>query len=78
MVLTVHRWFDNKSCPGGWLYSRLGDVAAKVTANLNSGTISITTPTTSKTTEEVAKEVIAGKRGNGEERKQRLTASGYD
>lgn len=35
MVITVHRWFANKSCPGNWLYERLGDVAAKVTANLN-------------------------------------------
>lgn len=34
MVLTVHRWFANKSCPGNWLYSRLGDVASKVTARL--------------------------------------------
>ena len=77
MVLTVHRWFTNKSCPGDWLYSRLGDVAAKVTANLSS-TTSTTTPSTSKTTEEVAQEVIAGKWGNGEERKQRLTAAGYN
>ena len=37
MLITVHRWFENKSCPGDWLYSRLGDVAAKVTAAL--GTI---------------------------------------
>lgn len=36
MVLTVHRWFANKSCPGGWLYARLGDLAAKVTASLAS------------------------------------------
>ena len=36
MVLTVHRWFANKSCPGDWLYSRLGDLAAKVTAALGS------------------------------------------
>ena len=77
MVLTVHRWFANKSCPGDWLYSRLSDVAAKVTANLSS-TASTTTPSTSKTTEEVAKEVIAGKWGNGEDRKQRLTAAGYN
>ena len=34
MVLTVHRWFANKSCPGDWLYARLGDLAAKVTAQL--------------------------------------------
>ena len=77
MVLTVHRWFANKSCPGDWLYSRLGDVAAKVTANLSSASTP-TTPSTSKTTEEVAKEVIAGKWGNGEDRKQRLTAAGYN
>lgn len=77
MVLTVHRWFANKSCPGDWLYSRLGDVAAKVTTNLSS-TAFTTTPSTSKTTEEVAKEVIAGKWGNGQERKNRLTAAGYD
>ena len=34
MVLTVHRWFANKSCPGDWLYSRLGDLASRVTATL--------------------------------------------
>lgn len=34
MVITCHRWYSNKSCPGDWLYSRLGDLAAKVTANL--------------------------------------------
>lgn len=34
MVITVHRWFANKSCPGDWLYNRLGDLAARVTANL--------------------------------------------
>ena len=34
MLITVHRWFANKSCPGDWLYSRLGDLAEKVTASL--------------------------------------------
>ena len=34
IVLTVHRWFANKACPGDWLYSRLGDLASKVTAIL--------------------------------------------
>ena len=38
MVITVHRWFANKSCPGDWLYSRLGDLAAKVTAQLGGKT----------------------------------------
>lgn len=40
MVLTVHRWFANKSCPGNWLYSRLGDVANRVTAQLGGGSSS--------------------------------------
>lgn len=35
MVLTVHRWFAAKSCPGEWMYSRMGDLANKVTAKLN-------------------------------------------
>ena len=34
MVLTVHRWFANKSCPGNWMYARMGDLASKVTALL--------------------------------------------
>lgn len=38
MVITVHRWFANKSCPGDWLYTRLGDLAEKVTAALG-GTV---------------------------------------
>ena len=47
MVLTVHRWFANKSCPGDWLYSRLGDLAAKVTAALG-GTSTPSTGTETK------------------------------
>ena len=34
MIITVHRWFAAKSCPGDWLYSRLGDLALKVTSAL--------------------------------------------
>ena len=34
MVITVHRWYAAKACPGDWLYSRLGDVAMKVNAAL--------------------------------------------
>ncbi|MGN0408876.1 MAG: N-acetylmuramoyl-L-alanine amidase [Lachnospiraceae bacterium] len=37
MLITVHRWFANKSCPGNWLYARLGDVADQVTKRLGSG-----------------------------------------
>lgn len=34
MVLTVHRWFAAKACPGDWMYKRMGDLAEKVTAAL--------------------------------------------
>lgn len=37
MILTVHRWFADKSCPGSWMYARMGDLASKVTARLGSG-----------------------------------------
>lgn len=37
MIITVHRWFANKSCPGDWLYNRLGDLAVKVTSRLGGG-----------------------------------------
>lgn len=40
MLLTVHRWFANKSCPGDWLYSRLGELATKVTTELSGSTSS--------------------------------------
>lgn len=28
--MTVHRWFKNKACPGDYIYSRLGQIAAEV------------------------------------------------
>ena len=44
MILTVHRWFANKSCPGNWMYARMGDLASKVTAQLG-GSAEPETPT---------------------------------
>lgn len=38
MILTAHRFYANKSCPGDWLYSRYGDLAAQVTARLGGST----------------------------------------
>lgn len=134
MILTVHRWFANKSCPGNWLYARMGDLASKVTSELggSAGGASDVTSTTSfyrvrkswfdaksqkgafknlenakrcakanpgyavfddkgnivgnnasastntKTVDELAKEVIQGKWGNGADRTNKLTAAGYN
>lgn len=35
MLLTVHRWFANKACPGEWLFSRLGRLAEEVNTSLS-------------------------------------------
>ena len=34
LILTAHRWFAAKSCPGDWLYKRLGNLASEVTKRL--------------------------------------------
>lgn len=34
MVLTVHRFFANKDCPGDWMFSRMGELARAVTEQL--------------------------------------------
>lgn len=45
MLLTVHRWYASKACPGDWLYSRMGDLANKVNAKLGSSSAQPSTPT---------------------------------
>ncbi len=121
MIITVHRWFANKSCPGNWLYARLDDLASQVTAKLGSASSEtgslyrvqvgaysvkanadamlekvkvagfsdafITTMKLAeksepvkpkKTINELAKEVINGLWGNGQERVDKLKKAGYD
>lgn len=34
MVMTVHRWFANKACPGDYLYNLHGKIAEQVNARL--------------------------------------------
>ena len=33
--MTVHRWFAAKSCPGTYLYNKMGEIASEVNARLN-------------------------------------------
>ena len=33
--MTVHRWFANKSCPGTYLFNKMGEIANSVNAELN-------------------------------------------
>lgn len=63
MIITVHRWFANKSCPGEWLYSRLGDLASKVTAALG-GSTATTEPSAATDNEKAIWDYLYGKIGN--------------
>ena len=38
--MTVHRWFDDKSCPGEYLYSRHGKIAEEVNKRLAASSVS--------------------------------------
>lgn len=77
--LTRHNMFANTSCPGKYLQNRFQELADTVNAQLD-GKVEPTpsTPSGSKSNEELADEVIAGKWGNGDDRKNRLTAVGYN
>lgn len=67
--MTVHRWFSNTACPGDYLYNLHGQIAEEVNHILNSNIDLI---------DKIAREVIRGNWGNGEDRKNRLSKAGYD
>lgn len=77
--LTRHNMFANTACPGKYLQSRFQELADTVNARLD-GKIEPTpsAPNGSKSNEELASEVIAGKWGNGSDRRARLEAAGYN
>ena len=70
--------FANTNCPGQTLGGRFQELADTVNAQLDGQPEPAPAPTPSKSNEELADEVIAGKWGNGEDRKNRLTQAGYD
>ena len=35
MLLTVHRWFARKSCPGNWLFEKMGSLADEVNSQFS-------------------------------------------
>lgn len=65
MVLSVHRWFARKACPGDWMYARMGDLANKVTAKLWGSPVPVPSPAPTPQPEEnlinVHYKVYAGK-----------------
>lgn len=78
MIITVHRWFANKSCPGDWLYNRLGDLATTVTKRLGSADESISSSTeTSGTTYKVQTGAFSEEK-NATNLAAKLKADGFD
>ena len=80
MILTVHRWFDNKSCPGDWLYNRLGNLATEVTKRLTGGsadTGKVDVPSDGKTLYRVQVGAFS-KRSNADAWAAKLKAAGFD
>lgn len=77
--LTRHNMFANTACPGKYLQSRFQELADTVNARLD-GKVEPkpSAPSGNKSNEELANEVIAGKWGNGSDRRARLEAAGYN
>lgn len=73
MVLTVHRWFANKSCPGDWMYARMGDLATKVTAKLGG----VVTGNNTKTLYRVQTGAFSSK-ANADALLKKVKAAGFD
>ena len=70
--LTEHNYFKATTCPGPYLKSKLPYIADEVNKRL-AGVNNVNKPV-----DEIAKEVIAGKWGNGTDRKSRLEKAGYN
>ena len=77
MLITVHRWFANKSCPGDWLYSRLGDLALKVNAKLGNTNKQETKKKESKVSY-IVQVGVYSKNENAKVMVKKLKAAGFD
>lgn len=76
-IFTVHRWFANKSCPGDFLFNKMGWVCDQVNAALAGGepTPQPQPQPSGKSLDEIAKEVIDGKWGNGVDRVNKINTA---
>ena len=72
-----HRMYAATTCPGNYLLNKM-DYIVEEANKINNQTNSTPETSNKKSNEEIANEVIAGKWGNGAERKTALTNAGYD
>ena len=81
MVLTAHRWFANKSCPGDWLYSRYGELASRINALLGTDTSDDQSKEDAKGSGSILYYVQSGeysKKANADVQAAKLKAAGFD
>lgn len=81
LPIVGHKDVSATACPGRY-YAKLGYIKNRAIQIMNGSASKPTTPTTptnpTKSVDEIAREVIAGKWGNGDDRRNRLTNAGYD
>ena len=73
MIITVHRWFDNKSCPGPYVYERLGYIRDEINKRL--------TPEPEKPVEKIIYRVQVGAfsvKKNADAYLQKVKKAGFD
>lgn len=75
--LRKHKDFAATACPGAYLESKMDYIATEAN-KINAGGGSSSGGDAKKSNEEIATEVIRGDWGNGNDRKSRLEAAGYD
>ena len=79
MILTVHRWFAAKACPGDWMMARMGDLAVKVSQALGSIVPDPDPPAPEPTGKLYRVQVGAyQKRENAEKKLRQISATGTD
>lgn len=69
--------YSNTSCPGEYLLSKM-DYIIEEANKINNQQNSVISPLPKKSNEEIAREVIAGIWGNGNDRKVNLANAGYN
>nr|WP_228099272.1 hypothetical protein [Granulicatella sp. 19428wC4_WM01] len=75
--MTKHEWFANTNCLGHYLGSKFPYIASEVNKRL-SGQSSPPVQQTHTNLDDVARQVINGQFGNGNDKIQRVRSTGYD
>lgn len=75
--LCWHSMFASTTCPGDYLRGKMDELARRANELMGSATPA-PAPSTGKSLDQIANEVIAGQWGNGNDRRNRLQSAGYN